>query len=87
MIHTDVYRISLSNQGATVRSWVLKKYKGNDGKPLDLVNTATGLRFRCPCTSPGTKPAADVNWAWYKQTADPDGLGVTYEYSDGHTDV
>jgi YidC/Oxa1 family membrane protein insertase len=28
-----------------------------------------------------------VNWAWYKQTVDPDGLGVTYEYSDGHVAV
>jgi YidC/Oxa1 family membrane protein insertase len=28
-----------------------------------------------------------VNWTWYTQTPDPDGLGVTYEYSDGHTKV
>ena len=28
-----------------------------------------------------------MNWAWYTQTADPDGLGVTYEFSDGHTVV
>ena len=28
-----------------------------------------------------------MNWTWYKQTVDPDGLGVTYEYSDGHVNV
>ena len=39
VIDTEVFRITFSNQGATVRSWVLKKYKGNDGKPLDLVAT------------------------------------------------
>src|SRR6185312_15255966 len=29
----------------------------------------------------------NVNWTWYKQTVDPDGLGVTYDYSDGHVNV
>jgi YidC/Oxa1 family membrane protein insertase len=86
VIDTDAYRISISNQGATVRSWVLKKYRGNDGKPLEVTNTAAGshpfaLYF------PDQKPKADVNWAWFKQTGDPDGLGVTYEFSDGHLNV
>src|SRR5207248_2387877 len=34
VIDTDLYRVTLSNQGGTVRSWQLKKYKGNDNKPL-----------------------------------------------------
>ena len=87
VIDTDLYRITLSNQGATVRSWRLKKYKGNDNKPLELVNTASGLDFPFSLHFPGQKPAANVNWAWYKQTGDPDGLGVTYEFSDGHVVV
>ena len=70
-----------------MRSWLLKKYKGNDNKPLDLVNTAAGLDFPFSLYFPNEKPAANVNWAWYKQTADPDGLGVTYEFSDGHISV
>ena len=86
-IHTDLYRVSLSNQGGTIRSWQLNKFKGNDEKPLDLVNTTTGLGFPLSLYFPGTKPASDVNWAWYQQTVDPDGLGVTYHYSDGHVDV
>ncbi len=28
IIETDLYKIAFSNQGATVRSWLLKKYKG-----------------------------------------------------------
>ncbi len=87
VIETDLYRISLSNQGANVRSWKLKKYKGNDSKPLDLVNTVSGLDFPFSLDFPAQKPAANVNWAWYKQTPDPDGLGVTYEFSDGHVMV
>jgi YidC/Oxa1 family membrane protein insertase len=87
IVDTDLYRIALSNQGATVRAWQLKKYKGNDGKPLDLVNTASGLDFPFSLYFPAEKPAANVNWAWYKQTGDPDGLGVTYEFSDGRVSV
>ena len=44
----------------------------------------SGLDFPFSLYFPGQKPAANVNWAWYKQTGDPDGLGVTYEFSDGH---
>ena len=40
VIDTDLFRVTFSNQGANVRSWQLKKYRGNDGKPLELVNTA-----------------------------------------------
>ncbi len=85
-IDTDLYRVSFSNQGATVRSWILKKYHGNDEKPLDLMNPLTGV-FPFSLYFEGQKPATDVNWVWYKQTADADGLGVTYEFSDGHTTV
>ncbi len=87
VIQTDLYRIAFSNQGATVRSWQLKKAKGNDLKPLDLVNTASGRDFPFSLYFPNEKPVVDVNWTWYKQTVEPDGLGVTYEFSDGHVSV
>jgi YidC/Oxa1 family membrane protein insertase len=89
VIDTDLFRVTFSNQGATVRSWTLKdkKFIGNDGKPLNLVNTAAGLEFPFSLHFPNQKPAANVNWTYYKQTSDPDGLGVTYEYSDGHATV
>ena len=41
VIENDVYRITFSNQGALVKSWVLKKYKDDFGKPLDMVNRVT----------------------------------------------
>ncbi len=87
VIDTDLFRITFNNQGANARSWLLKKYRGNDGKLLDLVNTASGLGFPLSVYFPAQKPTTDVNWAWYTQTADPDGLGVTYAFSDGHTSV
>src|SRR5579862_7280516 len=37
-VETDLYRVTFSNHGAVVRSWILKAHKDNKGKPLDLVN-------------------------------------------------
>jgi len=88
VIDTKLFRLSFSNQGGTLQSWQLKKYKGNDGKPLELVNTASGLDFPFSLYLPDQQPTAKViNWGWYTQTVDPDGLGVTYNFSDGHTSV
>src|ERR1035441_1162892 len=87
VIETDRYKIAFSNQAGTVRSWQLKKTKGNDLKTLDLVNTAAGVDYPYSLHFPEQKPLVNVNWTWYQQTADPDGLGVTYEYSDGHVSV
>jgi YidC/Oxa1 family membrane protein insertase len=87
VIDTDLFKLTFTNQGATVRTWELKKYKDNNGHLLNLVNTASGLEPPFSLYFPEQKPASNVNWAWYKQTVDPDGLGVTYDYSDGHTSV
>ena len=86
-INTDLYKITFSNQGANVRSWQLKKSLA-DGKPLELVNTASTVEDPYPFSLylPDHKDLAKkLNSAIYQQTVDPDGLGVTYEYSDGHT--
>jgi len=87
IVDTDVYRIAFSNQGATVRSWLLKKYKGSDGKPLELVNTAAGTNWPFSLYFPGQKPATDVNWAYFTQLGVPGGIGVRYQFSDGHTSI
>src|SRR5262249_32551948 len=89
IIDTNKFRVALSYQGATVRSWVLKGFKGNDNKPLELLNTAAGgdFPFSLYFSPDAPKPTTNVNWAWYSQAGDPDGLGVTYTFSDGHTSV
>ena len=90
VIDTALFRVTFNNQGATVRSWQLKKYKGNDSKPLDLVNPAIGsseVPFPFSLYFAGQPPTAKVNQVYYTQTPDPDGLGIAYGYSDGHTRV
>jgi len=87
IVDTDLFRVSFSNQGGTLRSWVLKKFRGNDNQQLDLVNAAAGMEYPFSLYFPGQPAASKLNWAWYKQTGDADGLGVTFEYSDGSQSV
>ena len=62
IVETDLYHIAISNQGATVRSWQLKKWKDSTGNPIDLVNTSSGLDFPFSLHFPGTKPETNVNY-------------------------
>ena len=48
VIENELYRITFTNRGAQVKSWILKKYKDDDGKPLDLVNQTTAAKFGYP---------------------------------------
>src|ERR1035437_9470256 len=86
-IDTDVFHIVFGNQGATVRSWLLKKHKAG-GKALELVNAAPAIEDPYPFSlyMPDRKNLAKkLDWAYYAQTPEPDGLGVSFEFSDGHT--
>jgi YidC/Oxa1 family membrane protein insertase len=88
VIETDLFRVTFSNQGATVRSWQLKKFTGNDEKPLDLINSAAAMEYPFSLYLPGQDQLAKtINWAQFVQTPDADGLGVTYTFSDGHASV
>jgi YidC/Oxa1 family membrane protein insertase len=87
VIENDLFRVTFSNQGANVRSWQLKKYRGNDNKPLELTNPAAGLEFPFSLYFPGQQPTSPVNWKYFAQAEDPDRLGVTFTFSDGHTVV
>ncbi len=39
VVENDLYRVTLSTEGAVVKSWVLKKYTDEQGKPLNVVNS------------------------------------------------
>ncbi|MGB8115576.1 MAG: membrane protein insertase YidC, partial [Candidatus Sulfotelmatobacter sp.] len=49
VIDSDLYRITFTNRGAQVKSWILKKFK-NDAQtgPLDLVNPEAASKFGDP---------------------------------------
>jgi len=39
-VENDLYRITFTNRGGRVKSWILKQYNDDHGKPLELVSTA-----------------------------------------------
>ena len=49
VIENDLYRITFTNRGAQVKSWILKKFD-NDAQngPLDLVNAEAAAKFGYP---------------------------------------
>ncbi len=49
VIENDLYRITFSNRGAEVKSWILKKYDNDtENGPLDLVNPAGARQYGYP---------------------------------------
>ncbi len=48
VVENDVYSITFTNKGGLVKSWVLKKYKDDDQKALDLVNRQAAEKFGYP---------------------------------------
>lgn len=49
VLENDLYRITFSNRGAQVKSWILKKYDNDaENGPLDLVNPAAAAQYGYP---------------------------------------
>jgi YidC/Oxa1 family membrane protein insertase len=40
VVDNELYRITFTNRGGWVKSWILKKYRDDHGKPLELVSNA-----------------------------------------------
>jgi YidC/Oxa1 family membrane protein insertase len=47
-VENELYKITFSNRGGQVTSWILKKFKDNAGQPLDLVHQGAAQRFGYP---------------------------------------
>ena len=84
VVETDLARITFSNRGAVVKSWILKKFQDSAGKPLEMVNQTaipkTGAPFSLVFR---TQVPVDVNQALFSSKVSADGLGIDFEYSDG----
>src|SRR5258706_3692262 len=48
VVENDLYKVRFSNQGAVVRSWVLKAFQDDRKQPLDLVRTEAVKEFGSP---------------------------------------
>jgi YidC/Oxa1 family membrane protein insertase len=47
-VENELYRITFSNQGAQVTSWILKRQSDTTGKPLDLVHEGAAKLYGFP---------------------------------------
>ena len=90
-VENSLYRIVFTNRGAQVKSWVLKKYKDEDGNPLDLVNK-DAAKFGLPLSlyTYDENLRNQINSALY--VVAPSGNitapgTLTYEYADGDVTV
>ncbi|HLJ45755.1 MAG TPA: membrane protein insertase YidC [Bryobacteraceae bacterium] len=83
-IDTNLYRVRFTNKGGVIQSWILKKYLDSQGKPLEVINTASFTQVPPPfsITYKNGKPPVDINYTLYKATPTADGLGIDYEYGD-----
>jgi YidC/Oxa1 family membrane protein insertase len=48
VVENDLYRITFSNRGGQVKSWVLKKFDDDHGRPLELVHPIAAPKYGYP---------------------------------------
>ncbi|MEO6912325.1 MAG: membrane protein insertase YidC, partial [Edaphobacter sp.] len=92
VIENELYRITFSNRGGEVKSWILKRYKADNGKPLDIVHDQAAEKVGYPLSLYTYEPAltASLNQALYVPSATGDLAApakLTFTYSDGVTQV
>jgi YidC/Oxa1 family membrane protein insertase len=96
VVESPVYRIELSNRGATAHSWKLQKYfdDQNPPRPLELVNTAAAQQFDAwplSVTLDDPQLESKANTSLYQVSPQSTSLQapveVTFHWSDGHLDV
>ncbi len=92
-VENSLYRVEISTEGGVVKSWVLKKYHDENGKPLDVVDSAATRQLGFPLSISTADPSLDqkINHALF--VASPSGTTLAapatlvLTYSDGHLQV
>ncbi len=85
-VETDLYRVEFSNKGGVAQSWVLKKFKDSQGKPLQLVHGAGTGKVGYPFSFQlnGRDMTPNLNWYLFAAKPAADGLGIEYVYANGN---
>jgi YidC/Oxa1 family membrane protein insertase len=89
-LDTDLYHVVFSNKGGVAKSWVIKKYKDESGKPLQIINpSVAGSNVPEPFAieTEGQKLSFDPNTVLYRTNVINGGLTVEFDYSDGKSAV
>lgn len=92
VIENELYRITFTNRGGQVSSWVLKQFKDSDGKPLNIVHSQAAGQFGYPLSlytydaalTTGLRNALYVPSATGHLAAP---ASLTFKFSDGDVQV
>lgn len=90
VLETNFFRITVSNRGAVVKSWILKKHKDNAGKPFDAVNQTAASQLGYPLSffTYDKDLGSKLNESLYVGgSSDPKASVLSYEFSDGDLTV
>ncbi len=89
ILETDLYRVRVSNRGAVVVGWELKKYHDDAGLPLELVSPGAWKTRQFPLSLEfaDAKLTEALSGALYRMEVEPGagakGTRVSFRYSDG----
>jgi len=86
-IESDLYKITFTNRGAQVKSWILKKYDDDKRQPLDLVHQIAAKQYGYPLSlyTFDENLTKQLNSALY--VVSQDGRKLTFDYSQGGVEV
>lgn len=92
VVENDLYRITFTNRGAEVKSWVLKKFDDDKGQPLELVNNVAAEKYGLPLSlwTYDESLRSKLNSALYVTSstgAVKAPAEITFEYSDSQVTV
>src|SRR5580692_6487309 len=102
VVENDLYRITFTNRGGQVKSWILKKFTDDKEQPLDLVNNLAAEKYGYPLSfwTYDETQRNKLNSVLYIPESDPgmdrSHLGsfevkapatITFEYADGDVAV
>jgi YidC/Oxa1 family membrane protein insertase len=88
IVENELYKITFSNRGGQVKSWLLKRYKDSKGHPLDLVNQRSAADFGYPLSLFTYEPSltTELNQALYQASATGTvaaPAGIIFKYAKG----
>jgi YidC/Oxa1 family membrane protein insertase len=91
VIENDLYKITFTNRGGRVKSWILKKYTDDKGNPLELLNVAAAEKYGYPLSlwTYDESLRNKLNTALYEvhRSGTQAPAEITFDYSDGDVAV
>jgi YidC/Oxa1 family membrane protein insertase len=92
IVENELYRITFSNRGGQVTSWILKKYKDAEGHPLDLVHDGASALYGYPLSLYTYDDGLTTQLSSALYVASASGTlkapaTLTFKYADGNLSV